>query len=194
MKTSEALPEIQRRRVLYFLLGCLAVLVFSATVYRVDHPSLVQREERRQMPPGGGQAAMGGMGDIAAMMKSLQDNPENVEAMRALGMAFMEMQAWEKSVSFWDMVLERIPEDPMALNQKGICLFEQKQYAAAAAVFETMLAGEAHNYHAHYNLGILYKYYLEQEDKAAGHFQAVLDANPEDQSLVGKARRELSGE
>ncbi|NCD24818.1 MAG: tetratricopeptide repeat protein [Deltaproteobacteria bacterium] len=185
-------PSTARKRVIMFLLGCLAVVVFATVVYRVEHPSIVQHEERREMP-GGGMGNMDGMANISVMMKRLQDRPEDVDAMRSLGMAFMEMEAWDKAVSFWDMILNKTPDDVMALNQKGICLFEVKRFAEAADQFERMLAIEPANYHAHFNLGILYKHYLEQPDKAAGHFQTVIDAKPEDRELVESARRELGG-
>ena len=55
-----------------------------------------------------------------------------------------------------------------------------------------MLSIEPHNYHAHYNLGVIYKYYLSQPDKAATHFQAVVDASPDDPGLMSNARRELT--
>lgn len=185
-------PASARHRVVLILLAGLIVMVFAAVVFRVENPSIVQHEEKRDMP-GGGMEGMGDMGNIAGMMKQLQDHPDDIEAMRALGMAFMDMQAWDKSLSFWDMILKKTPADPMALNQKGICLFEQKKFAEAAEQFEAMLAVDAANYHAHFNLGILYKHYLEQPDRAAPHFQTVIDAKPEDRDLVDSARRELGG-
>jgi len=193
METNNAFPQVARRRVTLFLLACLGVMIFAAVVYRVENPTNVQQEERREMPGGGSMDKMGDMAGVSAMMKRLQDNPDDVEAMRSLGMSFMEMQAWDKALSFWDMVLERRADDVMALNQKGFCLFELEQYAEAAGLFERMLGIEKENFHAHYNLGVIYKYYLEQPDTAAAHFQAVIDAAPDDPALVSNARRELGG-
>lgn len=190
MQTNNAFPAAARRRTTFFLLACLGAMVFAAVTYRVENPSIVQHEERREMP--GGMGKMGGdMSGISAMMQKLQANPDDVEAMRALGMAFMDMRAWDKSLNFWDMVLERIPDDVMALNQKGFCLFELQKYDEAAALFERMLTIETGNFHAHYNLGVIYKHYLSMSDKAAAHFQAVVDAAPDDPELVNNARREL---
>jgi tetratricopeptide (TPR) repeat protein len=193
MQTNNAFPLAARRWTLMFLLACLGAMLFAAVAYRVENPSIVQHEERQEMPGGMGQ--MGGdMSGISAMMKKLQDNPDDAEAMRALGMAFMEMRAWDKSMSFWDMLLEKDPKDVMALNQKGFCLFELEKYAEAAEYFERMLTIETGNFHAHYNLGVIYKHYLSQPDKASAHFQAVIDAAPDDPELVGSARRELTGQ
>lgn len=191
METNKSFPAAARAKVLVFLLAGLIVMLFATVVYRVEHPSIVQHEERRQMPGGSEMEKMGGMGNISALMKTLQEHPEDQDTMRALGMAFMDMQAWEKSLSFWDMILKNAAPDVMALNQKGICLFELKRYAEAADQFERMLAAEPQNHHAHYNLGILYKHYLEQPDKATSHFQTVVDAQGNDTELMESAKREL---
>jgi len=193
METNNAFPHVARRRVVFFLLACLGVMVFATVVFRVENPSLVQQEERQEMPGGEGMDKMGDMAGVTAMMKKLQENPDDVEAMRALGMSFMDMQAWDKAISFWDMILKKDANDVMALNQKGFCLFELEKYADAAGLFEQMLTLEPQNFHAHFNLGIIYKHYLAQPDKAAVHFQAVLDAAPDDPELLSNARRELTG-
>jgi tetratricopeptide (TPR) repeat protein len=194
METNNAFPQNARRRAMYFLLACLGVMLFAAVSYRVENPSIVQHEQPREMPGGGGMGQMGGdMAAVSAMMKKLQENPEDVQAMRSLGMSFMDMQAWDKAMSFWDMLLERDANDVMALNQKGFCLFEMEKYAEAAELFERMLTIEQKNFHAHYNLGVIYKHYLSEPDKAAAHFQAVIDAAPDDPGLIENARRELGG-
>ena len=117
MQTNNAFPQTARRRVVFFLLACLGAIVFAAVVYRVENPSIVQHEERQEMPGGMGQ--MGGdMAGISSMMQKLQANPDDVEAMRGLGMAFMEMKAWDKSMSFWDMVrlLTKPPQNPRQMT------------------------------------------------------------------------------
>jgi tetratricopeptide (TPR) repeat protein len=192
METNNAFPQAARRRVTVFLLACLGVMVFAAVVFRVENPSIVQREERQEMPGAGGMEKMGDMAGVSAMMQKLKDNPDDVETMRALGMMFMDMQAWDRSISFWDMVLQRDANDVMALNQKGFCLFELDRHAEAAEHFEKMLTIESQNFHAHYNLGIIYKHYLSQPDKAEAHFRAVLDAKPDDPELMRNAERELA--
>ncbi len=191
METNNAFPLLARRRVIMFLLACLGVMLFAAVAYRVENPSIVQHEQPQEMPDGGGMEAMGDMAGVSAMMKKLQENPEDVESMRSLGMSFMDMRAWDKALSFWEMILQRNENDVMALNQKGFCLFELEKHSEAAALFERMLTLEQQNFHAHYNLGVIYKYYLSQPEKAVAHFQAVIDASPDDPGLMSNARREL---
>lgn len=192
METNNAFPQSGRARTLVFILVALAILVFASVVYRVENPSIVQKEEAHQMPGGDAMGQMGDMTGISAMMKKLQDNPNDLEAMRGLGMAFMDMKAWDKSLSFWDMILERAENDVMALNQKGFCLFELEKYAEAAELFTKMLEVEPKNQRAHFNLGIIFKYYLSQPEKAVEHFQLVMDGEADDSQLIENARRELA--
>lgn len=173
METNNAFPQVARRRVTLFLLACLGALLFTAVVYRVDNPSIVQHEEQREMPGGGSMEKMGDMAGVSALMQRLQSNPDDIEAMRSLGMSFMEMQAWERALAFWDMVLERHADDVMALNQKGFCLFELEQYAEAAVLFERMLGIEKDNFHAHYNLGVIYKYYPSSRKRRPRTFRPL---------------------
>lgn len=177
------------------LLG-LGLMVFAAVVFRVENPSITVHEEQRSMPgKSGGMGAMGGngnMSEIAATMQRLQANPEDTDAMRDLGMMFMEMKAWERAATFWDMLVQREPKDVAAINQKGYCLFEMGKFDEAAALFENMLAIDANNMHGHFNLGIIYKHYLSQPEKAKAHFQQVIDGAGNDQQLLDSAKQELS--
>lgn len=191
MTTNDFFPQASRKKTTVFILVSLLIMVFAAIVYRVENPSIIQQERQQQMP---GQGAMGQMGDmegISAMMKKLQDHPDDLTTMRSLGMAFMDMQAWERSLAFWDMILERNATDIMALNQKGFCLFELEKHAEAAEHFTQMLSIEPHNERAHFNLGILLKYYLHKPEEAHEHFQAVVDSETKDSQLLDNARREL---
>ena len=193
MEMNNAFSKTGRNRAVMFLLVSLLVLVFSTLVYRVENPSIVQQEEHQHQTPGGGRMGqMGGMDGIADLMKNLQDNPDDINTMRTLGMTFMDMQAWDRSLAFWEMILERNPTDIMALNQKGFCLFELEKYSEAAEFFTKMLEIDPDNERAHFNLGILFKYYLEEPEHAQEHFQAVVDGGGKDTQLVENAQKELA--
>lgn len=168
-----------------FALAVAVLIGLAALAYRVEHPSIVVHEERRGMNEG-----MGNMAEISALMERLQVNPEDQDAMRHLGMLFMQMSAWTRAMSFWDMLLAKAPEDLEALNQKGVCLFQLGRHLEAAEVFSRMLKVDAQNPHAHYNLGVLYAYYLNATDTARGHFDAVIHGS--DPQLAAQAKEDLA--
>lgn len=169
----------------YFAVAMAALLGLAALAYRVEHPSIVVREDR---PPAA--EGMGSMAEVSALMSRVQANPEDLDALRQLGALFMRMGAWERAMGFWDTLLAKAPQDLEALNQKGVCLFQLGRHAEAAEVFSRMLAVDGANAHAHYNLGVLYAYYLNATDTARQHFEAVAAGG--DERLAAQAREELA--
>jgi Flp pilus assembly protein TadD len=168
-----------------FALAAVVLIGLAALAYRVEHPSIVVHEERRSMNEG-----MGNMAEVSALMERLQANPEDEDAMRHLGMLFMQMGAWVRAMNFWDMVLAKAPKDLEALNQKGVCLFQLGRHPEAAEVFSRMVEVDAQNPHAHYNLGVLYAYYLNATDTARRHFEAVVHGP--DPRLAAQAKEDLA--
>ncbi|HKK34248.1 MAG TPA: hypothetical protein VJ934_11960 [Desulfomicrobiaceae bacterium] len=168
-------------------ISLVAMIVYSVG-YRMDHPSLTKRN---QAPAG--QSAMGDnpMAMVGTLMQKLQENPGDVHIMSTLGRSFMSMESFERALTFWDMILDVEPENSMALNQKGVCLFRLERFAEAVVPLEKILELDGENLHAHFNLGVLYKHYLKDEAAGMSHFQAVLDGKPDDPDLLEAVRREL---
>ncbi|MFP4169006.1 MAG: tetratricopeptide repeat protein [Desulfonatronovibrionaceae bacterium] len=168
----------------FFGLFLLAAVVVSFVVYRTDHPSLtrhVQTEEKA-------------MGDMTGLMERLKDNPEDKEALFMLGQRFMRMQAWDKALEFWERLIKLDPENKTVLTQKGFCLFQQEEYEQAVEEFKKVLDVDDTDYRAHYNLGMLYKYYLEEPQSAREHLQKALENLPPDkEDIRSDLQKELSG-
>ena len=181
------------RKVALMIAGIsLAAMVAYSVGYRMEHPSLTKHHN--DDPGHAGHAT--DMGDnpmamIGALMQKLQENPGDVGLMSTLGRSFMSMQSWERALTFWDMILEVEAENTLALNQKGVCLFRLKRFEEAAKPLERILVIDKDDLHARFNLGILYKHYLDDPARAKAHFQAVLDAKPDDKTLLEGARKEL---
>lgn len=168
-----------------FAVAMAVLLGLAALAYRVEHPSIVVREDPSAMAEN-----MGGMAEVSALMGRVQANPEDLDALRQLAMLFMRMGAWERAMGLWDTLLAKAPQDLEALNQKGVCLFQLGRHAEAAEVFSRMLAVDGGNAHAHYNLGVLHGYYLNATDVARRHFEAAAASG--DERLAAQAREELT--
>lgn len=181
------------RKVALMIAGIsLAAMVAYSVGYRMEHPSLTKHNNDH---PGHAEHASD-MGDnpmamVGALMQKLQENPGDIDLMSTLGRSFMSMQSWERALTFWDMILEVEAENTLALNQKGVCLFRLKRFKEAAEPLERILVIDKEDLHARFNLGILYKHYLDNPDQAKAYFQAVLDAKPDDKTLLEGARKEL---
>ncbi|WP_457571603.1 tetratricopeptide repeat protein [Desulfovulcanus sp.] len=131
------------------------------------------------------------MGEIVSLMQRLEKEPDNIQVLTALGNRFMFMRVWDKAMNFWARVLAIEPENKMALNQIGVCYFELGKYPQARDTFLKLIKIDNKNYRAYYNLAILYKYYLNDNDEARNYFQKILDAHPDDQQLLEAVQREM---
>jgi tetratricopeptide (TPR) repeat protein len=184
MTNKANLSSVQKVAALLSLLFLVVILV-SFVVYRIDHPSLTRHE----------QVAADPMSDMTSLMERLQENPEDKQALFMLGQRFMQMQAWDKALEFWNRLQKLESENKSVLTQKGFCLFQKDKYEQAAGIFKEILRMDAEDYRAHYNLGMLYKYYLEKPDLARTHLQKVLEFLPaEEGDLRENVKKELAGD
>ncbi|RQD78844.1 tetratricopeptide repeat protein [Desulfonatronospira sp. MSAO_Bac3] len=173
-----------RRAVVAFAMLGLAVIFLSSIWYRIDSPSLVEETQTRQ-------ADQQMMARIAGLMQEVEQNPENVEAITELAGFFMQNQDWDKALSFWRRALSVDPDNQLALNQAGFTLFQMQQHEEAREKFERLLELNPENHQGHFNLAIIYKYYLDEQEKAREHLEKILEIDPDHPELLERVRQEL---
>ncbi len=186
MSNSMISPRSMQKSVALMALVCLTAIFISSLWNRVQDPSITVVS--RSAPSSQEQAMMS---EVSALMAEVERNPENVEALTELAHIFMLMQAWERSFAFWKRVLALEPENKMALNQAGFTLFQQERYVEAVDYFETLLKLDENSHRSLFNLGIIFKYYLDDQDKAEKYFHRILEINPDDQQLIERVKSEL---
>ena len=186
MSNSLISPGTMQKSVAFLAIVCLAVIFLSSLWSRVQNPSITV--ETRTASSTEEQAVMA---QVSVLMAEVEKNPENVQALAELAHAFMLMQAWERSYAFWKRILVLEPENKLALNQAGFTLFQQERYGEAVDYFKALLKLDEESYRSLFNLGIIYKYYLDDQEKAEANFQRILDIGPEDPQLLERVRREL---
>lgn len=84
------------------------------------------------------------------------------------------------------------PTNRDALNLYGICLYQTKDYAKSTEIFEQLLSMDANNPMAHYNLGVMKKYFLEQPKEGMKHFRKAKELAPKDPRLRKLVDEELN--
>jgi lipoprotein NlpI len=173
---------------LLWLVGlCLVVLAGSMIFHRVTHPFLDVREIRANHS-----AEQGPMADITRLMQQLETNPNDLVALRGLGNAFMHMKAWDRALMFWNRILAIEPHDTMALNQKGVSLFQKQEYPASAATFATLIEIDTDNVYALFNLGILHRHFLDNPEKGEGYLRSILEIESVPEDVLQAVRQELA--
>lgn len=176
----------------------LLVGIFAASVgYRMSNPGLEKHVKQQSQGSGGMPPAMGGegmpgnMAGLQEKMALLEKDPENFEALRELGEAFMMMRAWERAAPFLERAAKVRPEDPQVRMSLGIVRFQQKDHAGAAAIYEELLAEAPEDPLINYNLGILYTHFLNKPEAAAECFTKVIENAGDDKEMIQRAKEEM---
>ncbi len=128
----------------------------------------------------------------------LQKSDEEIKKLEAkLGEAILESEraVYVKKIQhFKDQTEEAAKEisrvasaeaslkDELAETSFGLAnqLFERRQFDKAAQFYEQALRYNSQLSFAHYNLGVVYDYYLNDNPKAIEHYRAFLQIEPED--------------
>lgn len=175
------------------LMGLALVGMFvSSFLYRAENPSRVVRTDVPAMPQGmGGMADSGPMKEIMELMQRQKDDPDNPAVQLELAERFMMMGAYDRALVFLEKVESLDPDNPQMLNDKGIALYNTGKADEARAAFEAILAKNAADFRARFNLGLLYKYALGDMDKAAEQMRAVMDSPEADERTKTQAKSEL---
>lgn len=175
-----------QRMALAFMAACLVAVVITSFVYRLKNPAFeIQRQNVTE------DHEHGEMDQMRQLMLNLEKNPNDIEALGVLSGRFMEMGAWNKAEIFLRRILKIDSNNTLAHYMLGICLFQMDQHEAAAREFEAELRIKPDDAAAHYNLGILFKYYLKKPAQAKASFKKVLDLKTDDASLNAQAQKEL---
>lgn len=172
--------------------------IFAASVgYRMTNPGLEKHVQTESQGQGGMGSAMGGMpGGMTGLqekMALLEKDPENFEALKEIGSAFMMMRAWDRAEPFLERAYKVNPKDHEIRMSLGIVLFQRKDHAGAAKLYEEVLAERPDDPLVNYNLGILYKHFLNRPDEAAKRFEHVVATAGDDKEMLQRAQEELNG-
>lgn len=178
-------PHDQGRRLVVAFLGLGLIFLFiGSVVYRLQNPGLTMESRPAE-------SSMA-MNEITDLMARLDNEPNHLPTLMALGDQFMRMGSWERAAVFWRRSLAQEPTLDRAMNGLGVAYYNMDQFADAAEQFARIVEIQPENFRAHFNLGMLYKHYLGEPDQARMHFERVLELEPDDLELRERIRAELA--
>jgi tetratricopeptide (TPR) repeat protein len=134
----------------------------------------------------------GMMAEASTFMLMVQENPQNINALRGLAATFSQGQDWKKATIFWTQVINLAPDDVNALYHRGMALVQAARFHDAIADFEKILTINPNEYHALYYMGIVTKHSLNENDRARKYFQRALDMKPQEQGFIEAVQNEMA--
>ena len=194
MTTTEHGPNASGRMVLAFAAFCLVIIFAASFIYRLERPTLeVHQKKGGQggMPSGMNDAMNGPMREVMELMQKLQENPDDPGLQLAMAERFMAMGSFDRAKTFLDKLVKVRPDDPDVLNALGVVRYNMQDLDGAKAAFEAILAKDAEDFRARFNLGLLYKYAYKDEAKARQALSAVIASPKTDPETRKTAKEEL---
>ncbi|MHC1789141.1 tetratricopeptide repeat protein [Solidesulfovibrio sp.] len=186
-------PNASGRMVLAFIAFSLVIIFVASFIYRLERPTLEVHQQKGQggMPQGMDAAMNGPMREVMELMQKLQENPDDPGLQMAMAERFMAMGSFDRAKAFLDKLVKVRPDDPDVLNAMGVVSYNLNDLDGAKAAFEAILAKNAEDYRARFNLGLLYKYALGQPEKAKEALSAVIASPKTDPETRKTAQEEL---
>lgn len=128
--------------------------------------------------------------DLSELMRRIQANPQDGEALAEIGEAFLSTKDWARADAFLSRAISAAPADTRPRYLMGISLYQQGRMAEAAGVFEKLLDIKK-DAAAQYNLAIIYKYHLDKITDARTLLRDIVDSGTADAATVEWAKKEL---
>ncbi len=189
---------------LLFLLGFLAMFAASVHAFlnapdsaKPDMPAAAAKSgpepKSGTNPPEAAGSALSEQQaeDMTALMRKIQGNPNDAEALMAIGETFLLAKEWSRAEVFLGRAVMSKPSAARPRSLLGVCLYQQGKMQEAARTFEEALEME-NDPAALYNLAVIYKYHLDKTGEAKTLLERILASPEADADALARAKKELS--
>lgn len=112
-------------------------------------------EEHDHDHPETNAANMQALPQIEALEKKVSADPNDTESMLELANLLQDNRFYDRALAQYNSYLEKKPNDPNALVDRGICYYDMGRYAEARASMMQALKVDAKHVLGHFNLGIV---------------------------------------
>lgn len=128
---------------------------------------------------------------LASLMQKIKNNPNDAEALTAIGDAFISAKEWTRAEAFLTRAALARPGDVTSRHMLALSQYRQHKMVEAAATFEEILNVQSDDARALYNLAVIRKYHLNGQAEATKLFEKIIALPGVDEHTASKAREEL---
>ncbi len=117
--------------------------------------------------------------NIAALQDKLRQNPDDQDAMIALGNAYYDAKQYTDAIPWYEKALTKVPNNTDVRTDLGTAYYYSGNLDKAKEEWTEVLKQDPNKIQAHYNFGVLYSN-LNPPDNAdaAKEWQAVIKIDP----------------
>ena len=195
MTTDPSTGNRGRKAALILVAVGLAAIFVGSLVYRMENPGMQKQVQSHVHATENGQPAGGMDMDavremIDALEARLAENPADLEALFQLAEIELMRQDRDRALAYLDQARGQAGEDTAALHRLSSMYFQLERNEDAAAVLRRILEIDPNEGYASYNLGVLLRYRMGDDQAAAEAFRAVLGMEGFD-DLKEQSQKEL---
>ncbi|MDR1777171.1 MAG: tetratricopeptide repeat protein [Desulfovibrio sp.] len=176
-------PGASTRALVIFL-----ALSFSAMLLASLSGNFQPARQTPRTEPAASNAAM--ERDIGLLMQRASREPNNLEVLTELTEALIAARNWDAAETFAKRAVTLDTRDQRPHYLLGVILHNKGQHREAAESMKSALAVRE-TAPLHYSLGVLYTYFLNEEEHGREHFAAALNLPDADEELKQAIRQEL---
>ena len=128
--------------------------------------------------------------ELVDLMRTLQSNPNDADALRGIGEFFLSTRELGRAVFFLNRAVLSRPNDTRSLRLLGIAQYHQNKIEEAAKSFEDALRIKE-DLEAMYFLAIIYKYHSGKKAEGEALLRKIIASPESGPDILAKAKAEL---
>ncbi|MBO4368891.1 MAG: hypothetical protein J5803_02145, partial [Desulfovibrio sp.] len=169
----------------------LALILFFLVKNRLMHPELtIETTPQSVHFQANNEVISKDMDEVAALMQMLKANPNDTSILLSLTDALMKLERWDAAEQFVRRALALEPENFTPNYLLGIILHQKNKPEEAALALEKALTIHD-DAAARYSLGILYLYFIKDQNKGIDQLKKGLAIPDSNQELKAAITEEL---
>ncbi len=165
--------DTRRRNITLGIIGAGVLIAFLILITGVE------QHNAASAPPQPTVAAQSQNSNIAALQDRLRQNPDDQDAMIALGNAYYDAKQYTDAIPWYEKALTKVPNNTDVRTDLGTAYYYSGNLDKAKSEWTEVLKQDPNKIQAHYNFGVLYSN-LNPPDNAdaAKEWQAVIKIDP----------------
>ena len=136
-------------------------------------PSPAGPRSPTQVGPGGAEGGAPMMAEINALKRRLQQDENDLSALRRLGDIYYQAAMWEQASGHYERALALDSSNPNVMTDLGVCYRGQQQFERALELFAQAQAADSGHWESLFNTAVVAGFDLGRFDRAMAAVEAM---------------------
>lgn len=167
-----------KKETIVFVVVALVVGILGGVIYSNWKRDAAPQTSDGSPPPAAGVPVVNYQQQIAMLEGIVAREPDNRNAWVQLGNNYFGADQPIKAIEAYEKALELGPDDPNVITDQGTMFRRVGWYDRAVANFQRAAQLDPNHLQSRYNLGIVYRYDLQNFAAAADAWESFLALNP----------------